>query len=53
MLNDFDFCSYTHFVFGRDSERKAGEMIAKDGGIPFLLFTAPESTSMQTVCSIM
>lgn len=53
MLNDFDFCSYTHFVFGRDSERKAGEMIAKDGGHTVLIIHGPESTSMQTVCSIM
>lgn len=41
MLNDFDFCSYTHFVFGRDSERKAGEMIAKDGGHTILIIHGP------------
>lgn len=41
MLNDFDFCSYTHFVFGRDSERKAGEMIAKDGGHTVLIIHGP------------
>lgn len=41
MLNDFDFCSYTHFVFGRDSECKAGEMIAKDGGHTVLIIHGP------------
>ena len=41
MLNNFDFCSYTHFVFGRDSERKAGEMIAKDGGHTVLIIHGP------------
>ncbi len=31
MLNDFDFCSYTRCVFGKDAERKAGKLLLEDG----------------------
>lgn len=31
MLNDFDFCSYTRCVFGKDSQRRVGELLVKDG----------------------
>lgn len=41
MLNDFDFCSYTHFVFGKDAERKVAENIARDGAHTVLIVHGP------------
>lgn len=41
MLNDFDFCSYTHFIFGKEAERKAAENIAKDGAHSVLIVHGP------------
>lgn len=31
MLNDFDFCSSTRCIFGKDAERKVGKILAEDG----------------------
>jgi alcohol dehydrogenase YqhD (iron-dependent ADH family) len=30
-MNDFEFCLSTHFVFGKDAEKKAGSILAKEG----------------------
>lgn len=30
-MKDFDFCCYTHFVFGKDAEKKAGATLAAEG----------------------
>ncbi|MBQ5743221.1 MAG: iron-containing alcohol dehydrogenase, partial [Clostridia bacterium] len=36
MLN-FEFCSPTRFVFGKNTEAKAGEMVKKFGGTKVLI----------------
>ena len=36
-MEDFEFVSPTHFVFGRDAELKAGRMLAERGARKVLL----------------
>lgn len=37
MLQDFEFCLSTHFIFGKDAEKRVGEMLAKAGATTVLL----------------
>ena len=36
-MNNFQFCSPTEFVFGKDTEMQAGTYIKKHGGTKVLL----------------
>lgn len=36
-MNNFEFCSFSHFVFGRGAETKAGTVLANDGAHTVLI----------------
>ena len=42
-MENFDFCSPTHFVFGKDREREAGSYVKKYGGSRVLVHFGGQS----------
>lgn len=40
-MRDFEFCSYTRFLFGKDAEKKAGETIKAEGAATVMLLHDP------------
>lgn len=41
MFQDFDFCSYTHFIFGKDAEKKVGKTLKDEGAKTVMLLHDP------------